>query len=202
MEEWTQHEGLALALPIANIDTDQLIPARFMSTSRANGYGDFLLHDVRRDAQGNLLSDFLLNRHLDASILIAGRNFGSGSSREAAVYALVDAGIRAVFAGSFGDIFVSNAINNGLLAATVGTADAGKLMHAAKLGTKSRVNLEAGEIQMGKLIVKFLLDHNHRTKLMNGWDDIDLTLHHLGKINEFRRSRHQTAAWALPSAGN
>ncbi|MCV6594783.1 MAG: 3-isopropylmalate dehydratase small subunit, partial [Silicimonas sp.] len=119
MAGWTTHSGAALALDRENVDTDQLIPARFMSTPRADGYGDFLLHDLRRDGEGEPVSDFPLNRHPKASILVTGRNFGSGSSREAAVYALIDFGIRVVVAPSFGDIFASNAVNNGLLPARV-----------------------------------------------------------------------------------
>ena len=112
MAGWSTHTGTAVYLPRDNVDTDQLIPARFMSTPRSEGYGKFLLHDLRRDDRGDLDPDFPLNSHPDASVLIAGANFGSGSSREAAVYALVDAGFRAVIAPSFGDIFASNAVNN------------------------------------------------------------------------------------------
>ena len=122
MAGWSTHIGMAVSLPQANIDTDQLIPARFMSVPRAQGYGRFLLHDMRREETGDMKADFPLNAHEGMSVLIAGRNFGSGSSREAAVYALVDSGIRAVFAPSFGDIFASNAVNNGLLPAQIDEA--------------------------------------------------------------------------------
>ena len=122
MAGWSTHIGMAVCLPQANIDTDQLIPARFMSVPRAQGYGRFLLHDMRRAETGDLKADFPLNAQDGMSVLIAGRNFGSGSSREAAVYALVDCGIRAVFAPSFGDIFASNAVNNGLLPAQIDEA--------------------------------------------------------------------------------
>ncbi len=115
MAGWTTHQGAGVVLPLANIDTDQLIPARFMSVPRAEGYGGFLLHDLRYDKDGSPRADVPLNAVPEASVLVARRNFGSGSSREAAVYALVDAGIRAVIAPSFGDIFASNAVNNGLL---------------------------------------------------------------------------------------
>ncbi len=119
MTGWTEHKGQATALDIENVDTDQLIPARFMSTPRADGYGGFLLHDLRFDSQGGPHADFPLNRNPETSILIGRRNFGSGSSREAAVYALADFGIRAVIAPSFGDIFAANCVNNGLLPAQV-----------------------------------------------------------------------------------
>ena len=103
MSGWSKHIGSAVALDLENIDTDQLIPARFMSTPRSEGYAPFLLHDLRHEADGQLVPDFPLNRFPDASVLVARRNFGSGSSREAAVYALVDFGFRAVIAPSFGD---------------------------------------------------------------------------------------------------
>ncbi len=118
MTGWTKIEGRAVALAQANVDTDQLIPARFMSAPRSAGYGAFLLHDARQDQ-----ADHVLNRHTRADVLITRRNFGSGSSREAAVYALVDFGIKAVFAPSFGDIFQSNAVNNGLLPARLSEAE-------------------------------------------------------------------------------
>lgn len=201
MRGWSEHRGRAIALPLANIDTDQLIPARYMSTPRSQGYGGYLLHDVRRDGEGELRADFPLNRHKDASVLVTGRNFGSGSSREAAVYALVDAGIRAVIAESFGDIFAGNAINNGLLPAEVDADDATALMEATQQVADAVIDLAASTIRIGGLQVGFTLDDGRRTKLMNGWDDIDLTLRHEGEIDAFRTQRKQTAGWAWPSAG-
>ena len=123
--------GHACPLGIASIDTDQLIPARFMKRPRSEGYGGFLLHDLRRDEDGVEKPDFPLNRApwSDAPILVARRNFGSGSSREAAVYALVDAGIRVVVAPTFGDIFAANAVQNGLLPAVIDEAEAEELLH-------------------------------------------------------------------------
>ncbi len=199
MAGWRVHRGQAVALPLDNLDTDQLIPARFMSQPRAAGYGGFLLHDLRRDVAGEPDPAFPLNRHPGASILVAGRNFGSGSSREAAVYALVDAGIRAVVAESFGDIFAANAVNNGLLPARVAAADAAALTAALGAGTaEATVDLDAGEIALGDLTIGFALDETWRTKLANGWDDIDLTGRHADEIARFRAARRQTAPWAWP----
>ncbi len=119
MEPIRQLDALACPLAQANVDTDQLIPARFMKEPRSVGYGQFLLHDLRHDESGKPRHDFVLEhpQASQASILVARRNFGAGSSREAAVYALVDFGFRCVIAPSFGDIFASNAVNNGLLPA-------------------------------------------------------------------------------------
>jgi 3-isopropylmalate/(R)-2-methylmalate dehydratase small subunit len=195
MTGWTTLSGQAVALPDANIDTDQLIPARFMSQPRADGYGDFLLHDVRENAP-----DHPLNHH-GASVLVTGRNFGSGSSREAAVYALVDFGVRAVFAPSFGDIFAGNAVNNGLLAATV---DEGLIdLLIARLGRgagDAQVDIAAGTATIAGHSFGFTLDDVRRQKLVNGWDDIDLTAQHSLRISEFCAARQAAHSWAMPAS--
>ena len=140
MQPFTRLTATACPLPLASVDTDQLIPARFMKRSRAEGYGGHLLYDLRFDADGRPRTGFPLNdpRWAGAQILVARRNFGAGSSREAAVYALVDFGIRCVVAPSFGDIFASNAVNNGLLPARVGEADAEALLFALRDGRRGR----------------------------------------------------------------
>lgn len=201
MAGWSRHTGPALALVVDNIDTDQLIPARFMSVPRAEGYGPYLLHDMRRDESETLLPDYPLNRHHGVSILVTGRNFGSGSSREAAVYALVDAGIRAVIAPSFGDIFANNAINNGLLPAQVRSETVEGLFQALGEGTAElSVDLNEGTLSLGDITATFDLDESWRVKLINGWDDIDLTRQHSGAIDAYRINRRQTAPWAWPVA--
>jgi len=201
MPGWTTHNGLAVALDREGIDTDQLIPARFMSTPRSQGYGGFLLHDLRFDADGRPLPDFPLNRHPDATILVSRRNFGSGSSREAAVYALVDFGVHVVIAPSFGDIFASNAVNNGLLPARVDDVD--PLIDSLGTGTARAVaDLAAGTFTIGDLTVPFQIDPTWREKLINGWDDIDLTLAHRTEIAAFRAARAATTPWAFPDTTN
>lgn len=187
MAGWTQHKGKAVHLPLANVDTDQLIPARFMSTPRSAGYADYLMHDLRRDAVGGLRVDFPLNTAPKASVLIAGQNFGSGSSREAAVYALVDAGFRAIIAPSFGDIFASNAVNNGLCPAQVDQTEIDALLAAG--ATEVTVDLEARKLRAGATQLPFHLDSSWAQKLMNGWDDIDLTRQHGRAISSFRAER-------------
>jgi 3-isopropylmalate/(R)-2-methylmalate dehydratase small subunit len=198
---WTTHTGVAILLDRESIDTDQLIPARFMSTPRNEGYGDFLLHDMRRDADGDLLDDFPLNAHPRASILVAGRNFGSGSSREAAVYALVDAGFRIVIAPGFGDIFASNAVNNGLLPARVAQSDidAIRARLAGRAGP-AQIDLKAGGGHVAGHRLFFDLDAVWRDKLINGWDDIDLTRAHAPAIDAFASARRTAQAWTVPPA--
>ena len=199
MSGWSIHEGMGLALPMENIDTDQLIPARFMSVPRSQGYGAYLLYDMRFDGDGGIVPDMPLNRHPDASILVTRRNFGSGSSREAAVYALVDYGIRAVIAPSFGDIFASNAVNNGLLPARMDEDLVDVLIAALGDGTrKVRVDLEKGAVVIGDVDMPFELDPLWRTKLINGWDDIDMTASHADAITAFRDARRAAHSWAWP----
>jgi 3-isopropylmalate/(R)-2-methylmalate dehydratase small subunit len=196
MSGWTRMEGRAVALDQANVDTDQLIPARFMSQPRSAGYGDFLLHDARQDDP-----EHPLNRHAPVEVLVTRRNFGSGSSREAAVYALVDFGIRAVLAPSFGDIFASNAVNNGLLPARLPEADIAALIES--LGSESavaEVDLESGTARIGARELTFELDPVWQRKLVNGWDDIDLTREHGAEIDHFRAARAAAHPWAWPAS--
>ncbi|MCE8003252.1 3-isopropylmalate dehydratase small subunit [Billgrantia ethanolica] len=188
----------ACPLPLANVDTDQLIPARFMKEPRSVGYGLFLLHDLRHDENGRPVAGFILNHPQadEAKTLVARRNFGAGSSREAAVYALVDFGFRCVIAPSFGDIFASNAVNNGLLPATVSEADAEALL--AALGESPaplRVDLEAQRIVIGELSVAFTIAPTWRTKLLNGWDDIDMTRQHAATIARFATRYASQRPW-------
>ena len=198
MPGWTTIEGRAAALPIENIDTDQLIPARFMSTPRSEGYGDFLLYDLRNDDKGQLDPAFPLNRPeaMGARILVTRRNFGAGSSREAAVYALVDAGFQVVIAPSFGDIFSSNAVNNGLLPARLGAGEVEALIAACP--TEVNVNLRDMTITAPMGAFEFELDPVWRQKLINGWDDVDLTLAHGEEISAFVEARKAASPWVWP----
>jgi len=199
MSGWSTHSGTATCLPLNNINTDQILPARFMSQPRSAGYGEFLLHDLRRDADGKLDSAFALNPHPDSSVLITGDNFGSGSSREAAVYALVDSGIQVVIANGFGDIFAANAVNNGLLPAVLEIED---LEHLTRLITDGItpvvVDLNTCSITANQQTFTFQLDPTWIDKLINGWDDIDLTLKHAHSISRYREQHRVHRKWAWP----
>ncbi len=200
MSGWSEHKGYAIALDIENVDTDQLIPARFMSTPRTEGYSNFLLHDLRTDSNGAPITGFPINRHPDASILVGRRNFGSGSSREAAVYALVDFGIRAVIAPSFGDIFASNSVNNGLLPALVSEDDAARLMTLiGDTQIELSLDIETRKVTVGDQTILFTLSEAWAQKLINGWDDIDLTEHHRPAVSAYRARRAQTRPWVFPA---
>jgi 3-isopropylmalate/(R)-2-methylmalate dehydratase small subunit len=202
MERFTRLDAVACPLPLSSIDTDQLIPARFMKTPRAAGYGGFLLHDLRFGEDG-APRGFVLEetRYAGGRILVARRNFGTGSSREAAVYALWDYGIRCVIAPSFGDIFASNAVKNGLLPAQVSETEAELLLTrlAAADAPVLTVDLEARLISCGPLAITFTVDPVRRLQLLNGWDDIDLTRRHQGEIAAYRAALADEQPWRFPS---
>ncbi|MGL4634582.1 MAG: 3-isopropylmalate dehydratase small subunit [Beijerinckiaceae bacterium] len=204
MERFTTLHAVACPLGLENVDTDQLIPARFMSRSRAQGYGGYLLHDLRFEEDGKPRDGEVLNqpRYSTAKIFVSRRNFGTGSSREAAVYALWDYGIRAVIAPSFGDIFASNAVKNGLLPAVVSAADCETLLASLQAAATSdlTVDLEAQTVRAGESLFPFSVDPVRRLQLLNGWDDIDLTMRHTADIAAYRENRRVSAPWVFDTA--
>jgi 3-isopropylmalate/(R)-2-methylmalate dehydratase small subunit len=202
MTPFTTLEAPACPLGLVNVDTDQLIPARFMQTPRAKGYGGFLLHDLSRGQDGSPLPDFPLNdpRYAQAQIMIARKNFGCGSSREAAVYVLVDRGFRCVLAPSFGDIFASNAVKNGLLAARVPEHVVEDLLAnpAVIEGRPLRVDLAAQTITVGNRVVTFNIRADWKKQLLNGWDDVDITRSYSQEIEAFVSADRVARPWAQP----
>jgi len=203
METFRILSAVACPLGLENVDTDQLIPARFMSRPRSAGYGGFLLHDLRLGADGALLPGFPLNevRYAGAKILVARRNFGTGSSREAAVYALWDYGIRCVIAPSFGGIFEGNAVKNGLLPAVVSERELSVIetwLANAHL-PDIIVDLEQAQIVAGPHRIAFAIEPVRRLRLLNGWDDLDLTDRHKAEIAAFRAKRFTTEPWVVPT---
>jgi 3-isopropylmalate/(R)-2-methylmalate dehydratase small subunit len=203
MEKFTHLTATACPLELANVDTDQLIPARFLKLSRSEGLGKVLFHDLRRDAQGNERGDFPLNQAVwrEAKILVGGDNFGVGSSREAAVYALDDYGIRCVIATSFGDIFAQNSVKNGLLPATVEAADIAELTDMLKRNPEFAVtvDLETQTIACGNASFGFSIAPSWREQLLNGWDAIDLTRSFQSQIQDFRNRRREAEPWVFPA---
>jgi 3-isopropylmalate/(R)-2-methylmalate dehydratase small subunit len=193
MEPVTRFEGLAAPLALDNVDTDQIIPARFLRKPRDAEYQRWLFHDLRFAPDGSALPGFVLNRPpFDAAtILVAGRNFGVGSSREAAVYALQAFGIRAVIAESFGDIHFSNALKNGLLPIRLSPGRVAALRAAAEGGQlRLTVDLER------QVVVSpdgtedaFAIPAFARDCLLRGLDEIGLTLTHLPEIEAFEAAR-------------
>jgi 3-isopropylmalate/(R)-2-methylmalate dehydratase small subunit len=203
MDKFIRLTATACPLDVANLNTDQLLPARFLKVPRSAGFGTALLHDLRFDADGRERPDFPLNRPAwrDAKIVVGGRNFGCGSSREAAVYALCDYGIRCVIAPSFGDIFAGNAVQNGLLTAIVSDDEAATLI--GSLGEKPHppltVDLEQQTIQCGDETFRFAIDPVRRTRLLNGWDNIGLTASYMGEIAAFKMADRARRPWAMPA---
>lgn len=198
MKPFTKLTAPACPLARSNVDTDQLIPARFMKEPRSVGYGQFLLYDLRYEGLANPVQDFVLNQPgaEQAETLVSRRNFGAGSSREAAVYALVDFGFRCVIAPSFGDIFSSNAVNNGLLPAVISETDADRLLEA--LGTdfaSITVDLTTQQIRYADQIIPFDINAVWKTKLLNGWDDIDLTEGYRQTIDTFVEHYQNRFPW-------
>lgn len=206
MSQFQNFRAIAAPIEGVNVDTDQIIPARFLRFDRASGYGRFLFHDLRFETEGRERPDYILNREpfRAARILVADENFGCGSSREGAVYALSDYGIRVVIAPRFGDIFYNNCLRNGLLPALVSVADAAELrrtLHAASDPTLT-VDLPSQAIGQGEARFAFSLDAFWRDCLLEGVDEIGLAIRQLPRIEAFERAHAGRAPWAVGSAAN
>jgi 3-isopropylmalate/(R)-2-methylmalate dehydratase small subunit len=203
MEKFVRLTAKACPLLLANVDTDQILPARFLKLPRSAELGRVLFNDLRRDADGKKRPDFPLNRPLwrDAKILLAGRNFGGGSSREAAVYALYEAGFRCVIAPSFGDIFAQNSVKNGLLTAVLAEADVAELgaAIAADADMPVIVDLDQQTILRGNRSFAFTIDPTSRNQLLNGSDDVDLTDGYRERIAAFKTADRARRPWAQPA---
>lgn len=201
MQVFQREISPALVLDGVNCDTDQIIPGRFLKADRAQGYGQFLFHDIRRDAAGALLPGFALNRPgaEQAKILLVGDNFGCGSSREGAVYAIVDHGIRALIAPSFGDIFYNNALKNGLLPIRLAEPLCQSLATAlqAEPDLPVDVDLEAGLLRLpaGLGAHPIEIDAFARDLLLQGRDELEMTLSLLGQIQTFEAARLRDCPW-------
>jgi 3-isopropylmalate/(R)-2-methylmalate dehydratase small subunit len=202
MEKFVRLTAKACPLLLANVDTDQILPARYLKLPRSPELGRVLFNDLRRDADGKEKPDFPLNQPVwrEAKILVAGRNFGGGSSREAAVYALYEAGIRCVIAPSFGDIFAQNSVKNGFLTAVLAEADVIEL--GAAIGADPEmtvtVDLEQQTIARGNRSFTFTIDSVSRNQLLNGWDDVDMTESHRDRIAAFKAADRERRPWAQP----
>jgi 3-isopropylmalate/(R)-2-methylmalate dehydratase small subunit len=203
MDKFVRLVAKACPLLLANVDTDQILPARFLKLPRSPELGRVLFHDLRRDGDGDERPDFPLNRPQwrDAKVLGAGRNFGGGSSREAAVYALYEAGIRCVVAPSFGDIFAQNSVKNGLLTAVLPEADVVELgaAIAADPDMPLTVDLEEQIIARGNRSFSFNIDPVSRNQLLNGWDDVDLTDSYDERVAAFKAMDRERRPWARPA---
>ena len=202
MRPFTVLTGDCVLMPSENIDTDQLIPARFMNRTRSSGYGGYLFYDLRYDAHGAQIPEFELNKTSGSKvILVGGQNFGCGSSREAAVYALLDYGFRAIVAPSFGDIFRNNASKNGLL--TVPLTDQDHTEFVEKLSQSGSTNVKI-DLAMQTLRFtsganfSFEIDPAIKRKMLQGIDDLAETLEYKAMIENFERKYLESKPWLFP----
>ena len=199
MQPFTHLDGRAAPLAVANIDTDQIIPKQFLKTVEREGLGKGLFYDLRFDEAGQAKPDFVLNQpaYEGASILIAGENFGCGSSREHAPWALLDFGLRCVIAPSFADIFYNNCFNNGLLPITLPEAQVRALVDEAKGGNHLfTVDLESQTVvsPSGRKVA-FEIDPGRKEKLLKGLDAVGETLQYASDIDVFEQRRRLGQPW-------
>ncbi len=199
MQPFKTLTALAAPLDRTNVDTDQIIPKQFLKRIERTGYGDFLFFDWRQTPEGAPVADFVLNdpRYKGAQILIAGKNFGCGSSREHAAWALSDYGFRVVIAPTFADIFFSNAGKNGIVLVRLSESDVETLLRNAQRipGYQLTVSLEEQSVTDGRgFSAKFEIDPFRKFCLLEGLDDIGLTLRHAAELDAFEK-RHEEAGW-------
>ena len=200
MEKFTTLTVVAAPMPITNIDTDMIIPKQFLKTIKRTGLGKNLFHEMRYDHNDREIEDFLLNRpaYRNAQILVTGENFGCGSSREHAPWALLDFGIRCVIAPSFADIFYNNCFKNGILPIVLPQEEVDKLMDDAHRGANATitVDLESQTITgPDGGTIAFEIDPHRKHCLLNGLDDIGLTLEKAASIDAFEAKAAQDRPW-------
>ncbi|RDJ26948.1 3-isopropylmalate dehydratase small subunit [Bosea caraganae] len=200
MDKFTQLRGVAAVLPQANVDTDQIIPKQFLTTTERTGLGKGLFYELRYDPQGVEIADFELNREpfRQARILVAGENFGCGSSREHAVWALLDFGIRCVIAPSFAAIFQNNCLKNGILLIALPPEAIERCLAALQEANLPEldVDLERRQITLpGGTALPFQVDEGSRTRLLEGLDDIEATLRQADEIARYAGRSRQSFPW-------
>ena len=200
MEKFTTLTGVAAPMNKINVDTDMIIPKQFLKTIQRAGLGKHLFDEMRFDRDGNEVEDFVLNKpaYRDAQILVAGDNFGCGSSREHAPWALLDFGIRCVISTSFADIFYNNCFKNGILPIKVSKEDLDKLMDDAERGANATLTVDLGNQKIfgpdgGE--VSFEIDTFKKQCLLNGLDDIGLTMKNKDKIKNFEDQNKTSQPW-------
>ena len=200
MQAFTTLTGVAAPLPLANVDTDKIIPAQFLKTIKRTGLGVHLMHTLRYDGAGQERPDFVLNRepYRHAEILIAHENFGCGSSREHAPWALLDFGIRCVIAPSFADIFHNNCFKNGILPVVLPREVCDRLMEDAAMGGNARLTVDLARqvvIRPNGEEVPFNVDPFRKTLMLQGLDDIGQTMQQGASIDAYEGRQREQASW-------
>ncbi len=199
MQKFSTLKSIPAYLPIVNIDTDMIIPKQFLKTIKRTGLGKNLFFEMRYDDNGNKIGDFILNKDpfTNSKILIAGKNFGCGSSREHAPWALLDFGITCVISSSFADIFYNNCFKNGILPIIVDEEKIKELSEYANRKEEISVDLKEEKIVYGNNEIKFKIDSFKKKCLLEGLDDIALSLNKSDKINSFEQKLKSSKPWII-----
>ena len=197
MKKFDILKGIPATLPMINVDTDMIIPKQFLKTIKKTGLGESLFFEMRYDENGNKIENFVLNNkpYDKSSILITGKNFGCGSSREHAPWALLDFGIRCVIGQSFADIFYNNCFKNGMLPITLNENQIQELTEYSKRKENIEINLSEEEIIFGNKRIKFDIDPFKKKCLLNGLDDIALSLEKSDKISSYEDKIKKNKPW-------
>ena len=198
MEKFLTLQATAAPMPLVNIDTDMIIPKQFLKTIKRTGLGKNLFHEMRYDLQGTEISDFVLNKpsYKKSQIIVAGKNFGCGSSREHAPWALSDFGIKCVIAPSFADIFFNNCFKNGILLIILPENEVEELTKFAEIANNELiVDLENQKIKTNNKTYSFQVDDFRKHCLLQGLDDIGLTLQKEAKIDQFEKQNIKNLPW-------
>ena len=199
MKKFTNLKSIPSYLPLQNIDTDMIIPKQFLKTIKRTGLGKSLFYEMRYDENGKILGDFILNQapYDKSRILLAGKNFGCGSSREHAPWALSDFGIKCVISSSFADIFYNNCFKNGILPIKIDEQIVIELSEYSKRKEEIDIDLEKQEIKYGNKISKFEIDSFKKKCLIEGLDDIALSLEKISQIDNFEKKIKEKSPWLL-----
>ena len=199
MEKFTELKSIPSYLSLQNIDTDMIIPKQFLKTIKRTGLGKSLFYEMRYDENGKINGEFILNKdpYNKSKILIAGKNFGCGSSREHAPWALSDFGIKCIISSSFADIFYNNCFKNGILPIKIDEQIAIELSEYSKRKEEIEINLQNQEIKFGNKIQKFEIDQFKKKCLIEGLDDIALSMEKISKIDNFEKKLTSDRPWLL-----
>ena len=199
MKKFNILKGIPASLPMINVDTDMIIPKQFLKTIKRTGLGKSLFYEMRYDENGKIIKDFVLNKepYNKSKILLAGKNFGCGSSREHAPWALSDFGIRCVISSSFADIFYNNCFKNGILPIKISEEKVLELSDYSKRKEEIEVSLEKQEIFFGNKVIKFEIDEFKKKCLIEGLDDIDLSMEKIKQIDSYEKMITLNKPWIL-----
>jgi len=197
MEKFNILKGVPANLPMINVDTDMIIPKQFLKTLKRSGLGESLFFEMRYDEQGKKKDNFILNKepYNKSSILLTGKNFGCGSSREHAPWALLDFGIKCIIGPSFADIFYNNCFKNSMLPIVLSQNNLEEIVEYSKRKEIVEINLTKQEIKFGNKIINFKIDPFKKECLLNGLDDISLSLEKSEKISSYEENLKKTKPW-------